>query len=179
MHAHAPYTLVAATRFKHPAVQNIIHHLKYKHEKRLARFCGELVAESVSRYFKTFPTELTSALVVPVPLHPRRLRERGFNQSEEIAKCFLEKSGYPIPLNTAALLRTKHATAQVRQSSREERLLNLRGSFSVADPEAVRNKTILVIDDVSTTGATLLETTTALRNAGARRVIAFVIAKTD
>lgn len=182
IHPHAPYVLVAVTHFKNPAIQNIIHNLKYKREKTLALFCGNLLAESASRFFEIFPTDTSSCVAVPVPLHPHRMRERGFNQSEAIASVFLKRLatiGYTFHLATNLLVRTLNTPSQVGRKSRKERIKNLQGCFSVSDPTEVKNKTVLLIDDVSTTGATLQEATTALRSAGARRVIAFVIAKTD
>ena len=179
LHSHSTYVVVAATRFQNPRVQNIVHRLKYKREKCLARFCGTLLAGSALKYFQSFPIEKDSIIVLPVPLHPKRLRERGFNQSTEIATSFLEYLPYTFPMDVSALARTKNTASQTRQKSRKERMENLRGCFSVTNNEVVRGKTVFVIDDVSTTGATLQEITTALRNAGARKVVAFVFAKTD
>lgn len=178
-HSHTTYTLVAVTRFHNPRVQNIIHRLKYKRERRLARFCGELLAKSALNYFELFPSEKDSVVVLPVPLHPKRLRERGFNQSAEIAIHFLEYLHHPFPMDVSTLVRTKDTPSQTRQKSREARIENLRGCFSVTDSKLIQGKTTFIIDDVSTTGATLQEITTALRSAGARKVVTFVFAKTD
>lgn len=140
------------------------------------------LAESALRYIEQFHPEISSCIIVPIPLHPRRLRERGFNQSEEIAATFVNRlavSGISIPFFTDILARVKYTPSQAKKSSKEERISNLKGSFGVSDSVTLAGKTIFLIDDVSTTGTTLREATAALRSAGARHVVAFVFAKTD
>jgi ComF family protein len=116
-------------------------------------------------------------LVIPAPLHPRRLRERGFNQAHLIAAEAL-RTGLFSPWTTLA----PNALARVRETApqtglrRAQRLGNLRGVFR-GKPEAVRGRTILLIDDVMTTGATLEACALALLRAGARSVDALVVAR--
>lgn len=182
LHRHAAYTLVAVTNFRYPPVQNIIHTLKYRRQRALAKFCGELMAESVFRFINTFHPEILSSVILPIPLHPRRLRERGFNQSEEIADVVTKQlagMGIAIPVFTDILLRTHHTLPQAKCGSKKERISNLKRCFSATGTRNITGKTVFLIDDVSTTGTTLHEATAALRSAGARHVIAFVFAKTD
>jgi ComF family protein len=116
-------------------------------------------------------------LVVPVPLHPRRLRERGFNQAHLIAAEAMRAGLFPrwTALAPTALARVRETPPQTKLS-RARRLLNLRGVFK-GRPEAVRGRTILLIDDVMTTGATLEGCALALLGAGARSVDALVVAR--
>jgi ComF family protein len=116
-------------------------------------------------------------LVIPVPLHPRRLRERGFNQAHVIAAEAV-RAGLFAPwtrLAPWALARVRETPAQTRLS-RPERLTNLRAAFT-ARPDAVRGRTVLLVDDVMTTGATLDACARALLRAGAREVDAVVVAR--
>lgn len=113
-------------------------------------------------------------LAVPVPLHERRLRERGFNQSLELAHGLSRRTG--IGLAATALSRLRDTVPQARLE-RAERLLNLKGAFA-ADPRQVAGKRILLVDDVSTTGATLVECTAALLASGAAAVDVAVLART-
>jgi ComF family protein len=116
-------------------------------------------------------------LVVPVPLHPRRLRERGFNQAHLIAAEAMRAGLFPAwtMLAPAALARVRETPPQTKLS-RARRLRNLRGVFR-GKPEAVRGKTVLLVDDVMTTGATLEGCALALLRAGARSVDGLVVAR--
>jgi ComF family protein len=114
-------------------------------------------------------------LLVPVPLHWWRERRRGFNQSEMIAKGLANATG--LKLSSKALMRDRN-TAPQQKLSREERTKNLHDAFW-ADHSIVKGKTIILIDDVCTTGATLIECAYALRNAGATNVLALTLATVE
>jgi ComF family protein len=115
-------------------------------------------------------------LVIPVPLHPARLAERGYNQAAllgaEVARDL------EVPMAPRALARTRHTPQQARLD-RAARLRNVAGAFRVRAPAAVRGKRVLLVDDVSTTGATLAACAAALREAGAAEVTALVVARTE
>ncbi len=113
-------------------------------------------------------------LVVPVPLHPNRLRERGYNQSGLLASGFARLIGRK--LDGRSLVRVRDTEHQARLTG-EERRRNLKGAFKVVAPENVRGRSVVLIDDVLTTGATMDECTKALLTAGAYRVQPFVLAK--
>jgi ComF family protein len=113
-------------------------------------------------------------LVVPVPLHSRRLRERGFNQSLLLARQVSKRRS--IPLNFTALDRIRQTRPQTRLSG-PERHKNVRGAFEVNAPGAVAGRKILLIDDVFTTGATIQECTESLLDAGAKEVHVLTLAR--
>jgi ComF family protein len=112
-------------------------------------------------------------LVVPVPLHYRRWIERGFNQSEVLSRRVAERLGKPH--SGSALVRTRHTPPQSRLEP-EERLRNLRGAFT-ARKEQVKGLTVLLVDDVTTTEATVRECAVALRRARAREIRILTLAR--
>jgi ComF family protein len=110
-------------------------------------------------------------LVAPVPLHPSRLRQRGFNQALLLAQAFPE-----VPLERELLARQRHTPPQAGLNPKERRD-NVKGAFAVPRPELVKGKSILLIDDVFTTGATVRECAKVLRRAGAREVNVLTVAR--
>lgn len=170
-HKDFPYVLGAATDYGNATVKNLIHQLKFNYIRGSARPLGKLLA----KYASSLPIKLENFVVVPVPLSAKRFRERGFNQSELIAKIFSEKLG--LSLETKALLRPKYAKPQSEARGSAERKENVRGCFSVSRGELIRGKDIILIDDVTTSGATFLEAATTLKHGGARRLLALAIAR--
>lgn len=120
------------------------------------------------------PRRIKLELAIPVPLHPTRLKRRGFNQSLELARLPAKRLG--IPLDHGALVRVRDTVPQMLLS-KKERSTNLDGAF-LADPARVRGKRVLLVDDVVTTGSTLREAVKALLAAGALSVDALVAAAT-
>lgn len=112
--------------------------------------------------------------IVPIPLHKRRLAERGFNQAIHIAHGISQKIGAP---NSSVLKRTK-STRQQARLSRKERFNNVADAFRITDISYITNKHILLVDDVYTTGATMNECARIIKEAGAASCTGFVIGKT-
>jgi ComF family protein len=127
---------------------------------------GELIADACTGYAGRV------ARVVPIPLHPRRLRERGFNQATLLARAVARRIGAPLDVRCLARARDTRASAGLDAAARAD---NVRGCF-VARAPAIR---LLVIDDVRTTGATLAEAARALREAGAQEVHVMALAGVD
>ncbi|MGD0456283.1 MAG: ComF family protein [Terriglobia bacterium] len=155
-------------------LRKAILHLKFHGREYLGHRLGALLA----RAWEALP-EPDSAIVAPVPLHPSRRRERGFNQAELLAKGLVrslrkEESGLRL---VAGSLRRIRATVPQLGLSVSARRENVSGVFSVARPEDVRNRTVVVVDDVMTTGATLSACAAALKRAGASRVLALSLAR--
>lgn len=112
--------------------------------------------------------------LVPVPLHPQRLRERGYNQALELARPAARALGLPIDARTLRRIRATDAQSDLPFEARRR---NVRGAFAVADPEAVRDRRIALIDDVMTTGNTVGAAAAALRAAGAAEIEVWVVAR--
>ncbi len=113
-------------------------------------------------------------LLIPVPLHRSRLRQRGFNQTVILGNILKKK--YHLPLHTNILQRTAHTLPQVTLPVKA-RKVNMRNAFKVKESQSVEGKTILLLDDVYTTGATMNECARILKKSGASRVDGFVIAR--
>jgi ComF family protein len=152
------------------AVARAIARFKYERRPDLARPLGDLLWRAV----EPDADALSGAIVVPVPLHPRRLAERGYNQSALLARRLAGRLGARVaPL---ALARTRDAPAQATLD-RRDRLSNLQGAFRAREADRVRGRTVLLVDDVRTTGATLACCAEALAAAGAAGVAAAVLAQ--
>lgn len=168
-HRNFPYLLGAATDYGDPRVRELVHGLKFRFVRSAARALGELLAASL----RATKIPLASFVAIPVPLSRERERVRGFNQSLLIAEAVANALG--IPLAPDALVRVRHAKPQSETGSRSERLSNVRGAFAVRG--RIPGAHILLVDDVTTSGATFSEAARALRRAGARHVLAAAAAK--
>ena len=114
-------------------------------------------------------------VIMPVPLHRQRLRERGFNQSLLLARILASDLGNQ--LDYLSLIRNRYTRAQTGLKKKERRK-NVKGAFSVIQPNAIKHKEILLVDDVFTTGSTLNECARTLKESGATTVICLTVART-
>jgi len=144
--------------------------LKYEGVRRLGDWFAARLAEMISRD----PEISRVDLVVPVPLHPDRLRERGYNQAEMIARPLAKKIG--VKFGSYLLVRTRPRPAQL-VLSRTERWTSVRGAYATREGARVDNLRVLLVDDVLTTGATLDSCSRALKKAGAAAVLGLTVAR--
>jgi ComF family protein len=170
-HKDFPYLLGAATDYGEETVKNLVHNFKFK----CLRAAAEPLAKLLIRYVENLRIPFTDYLIIPIPLSGKRLRERGFNQSELIAKIFALHFG--LLMETKNFLRTKNTKAQSETKNLKERCENVKGCFAVNNPELFRGKKIILVDDVTTSGATFLEAARVLKSAGAKKVIALAVAR--
>jgi ComF family protein len=172
-----PYLKAAAYGNYDGGLRDLLHLLKYDRVRPAARVLGRMLSEVIVRLAPDFGDE--PPLLVPVPLHERKLRERGFNQSELIAEAALKlkPAGLDLPLASAVLQRTRATQSQTGLSSHQRRE-NIRGAFSVTDASKVAGRSVLLVDDVFTTGTTVSECARQLRRAGALRVWVATVART-
>jgi competence protein ComFC len=150
----------------HEPMQGIVHNLKYRNKRSLAKRLGKIMAEAVD-------TLSLPEAIIPVPLHSARKRERGYNQSDLLAREIGQR--LEVPVLERALKRIKNTKSQTGLR-REKRLENVKGAFRVRDAGAIRGRTVLLVDDVTTTGATLEACGEALALAGSIKICAVVAA---
>ena len=151
------------------SLQGAIHRWKYEGKTHLTPFFAEWMAEGLNRYWEVRSIDF----LIPVPLHPQRLRERGFNQALLLAESLSRRTGIPA-LKT--ILKKKKPTLPQVNLSGVEREKGLRGAFHVAQREELLGKSVLLIDDVYTTGATVNECSKGLVKGGAERVDVLTLA---
>jgi ComF family protein len=148
-------------------VRAALHALKYRGERRLAEPLGRAMAERWRR------VALGGDLLVPVPVHASRLRERGFDQAADLARW----CGRALHVQVAPVLERAERTAAMHALGREERARNVAAAFRVKRGVSVQGRWAVLIDDVTTTGATLAGCATALHAAGAIAVSALTLAR--
>lgn len=165
--------------YRNPAIKKAIWAMKYRGNSPVAEvFARELhdvlLGELEERVlFQNF----TKPVLVPIPLSKKRLRERGFNQAEKLCKEAIKLDTEKIfEFVPRVLEKIKETPVQTSIKNKRERLKNIKGSFTVRNPEEVRGRNIILIDDIWTTGGTLDEAKRVLLKAGARRIIAITVA---
>jgi ComF family protein len=158
-------------------LRELIHLLKYGGVRPAANVLGRMLAEAIAVLEPELPAD--SMAVVPVPLHRAKLRQRGFNQAELIARAAVKISPARdrLRLYAGVLERKRETTSQIGLTTHQRRE-NLRGAFGVLEPELVKGREVLVVDDVYTTGATVSECARVLHRAGATKVWVATVART-
>ncbi len=164
--------ILAATSYQDEIVKKAIRLFKYHGIKILAEPLAELIFRRLSQSLKNQPSE---TFIIPIPLSQKRHRERGYNQAELLGHFLSDKLS--ITMATDVLYKIKETGSQVEIKDREKRLKNLEGAFKIRNAEIIKNKKIILIDDITTTGATLSEAKKVLKQAGAKKVIGLAVAK--
>ncbi|MFN5422419.1 MAG: ComF family protein [bacterium] len=144
-------------------LQKIIHQIKYKNEKELGVYMGRLMGNKI----KELENNIQFDMCIPMPLHPKKEKIRGYNQSTLLAKGIQDVTGIPTALNT--LNRMVYTTTQTKKS-RTDRWINVENAFHVYKPEIIKDKHILLVDDVITTGASIESCVHTLLSNGAAGV---------
>jgi len=190
--------------YRHPPIKKALWLLKYKGKKRLAKIFSEVIYEKILEELSDLSVmeNFNNIILIPIPLHKKRLRERGYNQAELICREIIKlakrnnplasplsggnnlppltrggREGFEVlTLESNVLIKIKETEHQARIRNRSERLKNLQGSFAIRDAEKIKKRNIILIDDITTTGATLNEARKILKNSGARKIIAFTVA---
>lgn len=168
---HAPFVLAAACAYHEP-IPALIHHYKYAGLEKLQTLLAALMITHIQRAV----SDISSYIITYIPLHPHKERMRGFNQSKKLAHIIAHYFSIPC---FDLLAKTKHTEPQAKQKERIKRLENVRGCFECINPNDVRGKRILLIDDVCTSGATLWEAARVLQKNHPRTIVALTIAKAE
>ena len=178
--------------YRHPAIKKSLWLLKYNGKKRLVKLFAENIYEKILEELSDLIMleNFTKPILIPIPLSPKRHRERGYNQAELLCKEIVKinnltsssprasqsLNGPSFTLTNNILIKIKETEHQARIKDRNIRLKNLSGTFAVKNSELIKNRNIILIDDITTTGATLNEARKVLKKAGARKIIAFTVA---
>jgi len=170
--------LLVSAKYKKRGLSKVIHVYKYNFISDLSVPLGKIILKAFVKNDIPLPD-----LIIPVPLHPRRLRWRGFNQAELLAD-FISLNltvGLEIPVEKNILQRKKYTQPQMKIKSYKERIFNMQGAFCLKKEARgkVKNQNILLIDDVSTTGSTLLACAKILKSFGAKKVFGAIIARQE
>ena len=153
-----------------PQVRSLVHAFKYADQSYLADFLAGIMHTHFSDYADLAEAEL----IIPVPLHLKKAKTRGYNQAELLALALGKK--LELAVSCQSLKRVRNTTSQTKLG-REGRLKNMSGAFECVEPQQIKGKVILLIDDVATTGATLECCAEALKKAGAKKVMAYTLAR--
>lgn len=179
--------VIAATAYfgkerKESLAKTAIHVFKYRFVKDLSVplakvMIRQLKNRKIKKSEKTiiFGSDVNDKIIIPVPLHAKRFRWRGFNQAELLAD---RVSGYfNLPVERSVLVRQKNNIPQVEVKDRKDRIENIKDAFICSGNEKIKEKTVILIDDVATTSATLGECAKALKSSGAKEVWGVVVAR--
>jgi ComF family protein len=174
---HPPFEKAVAYGGYDGGLRDLIHLLKFQQVRPAAAVLGRMLAETVAVLEESLPVGIIT--VVPVPLHARKRAQRGFNQSELIARAALKHLHRPerFRLSVHSLLRVRETDSQIGLT-RHQRRENLRGAFQVSEPAQIAGRNVLLVDDVFTTGTTAAECARVLRRAGAERAYVATVART-
>jgi ComF family protein len=154
------------------ALRDLIHLFKYNGVRPAGKVLGGLLDQTVTTM--SLPD---SVIVIPVPLWSGKRTARGFNQAEAIARAFISfQSSSSIQLDTSILVRTRETASQTGLT-RHQRRANVRGAFAVVKAEKIKGRSVLIVDDVMTTGTTAGECARVLRRAGAKEVFVATVAR--
>jgi len=157
-----------------PAVRKAIRHIKYRRAKRLAERFGGISAHYARDLSSLFP-ETHSPLLVPVPISQKTKRIRGYNHAEVFMEHVAKACNWETDMH--AILKTTHTPSQTTLRTKMERKKNIRGSLTLAKNFSPKERAIILVDDVLTSGATLNECARILRDAGAEKIFGITIAK--
>jgi ComF family protein len=171
-----PFARAASYGSYEGGLRHLIHLLKYENVLPAADYLGRMLADVVREIAPGFGSD--PVLLLPVPLHRAKLRGRGFNQAERVARAAVRHlPDVRLEIVSRDLLRQRETASQagLTQHARRE---NVRGAFRVSRPQAVAGREVLLVDDVYTTGATVAECARVLRKAGASSVFVATVART-
>jgi ComF family protein len=154
-------------------LQEAIHQFKFKHKTGLGKHLAQLMIDHLSEELAISQYHA----ILPVPLHKIRQRRRGYNQSAILAKHIARH--YQIPLIVNNLVRIRYTDSQALLKGQKARQANVKNAFRVTHPTSLRDKHVILIDDVLTTGATVNECSKTLKEAGVKSILVFTLSRPD
>lgn len=171
--------ILALYDYNNKLVKNAIWKLKYHNRHHIGEKLGKLLYEGFIEDISDIKQYKADQViyVIPVPLSKNKLKIRGYNQAEVIARsfCNYEHSKF-IELKKDLVVKNVNTIPQAKINNRKRRLNNVKGVFKIKDEKFVKGKSFIIIDDVTTTGATFLEIIKILKKSGAKKIICFAVA---
>lgn len=156
-------------------LQELLHALKYSGLSRLGKEMGLLLGKRLMDHPMFVQRDIKRYILVPVPLHPLKLRQRGYNQARAISEGIQQKTGIDI-IDNFKISRSRFTPSQTGYSL-QKRISNVRNAFKVVDQNELKRRKVVIIDDVFTTGATTFELASVCREAGAESIAVMTIAQ--
>ena len=171
--------ILALYDYRDPIIKKAIWNLKYYNDPHLGQKLGELLYQSFLEEIQLLQMFSVGSpiYIIPVPISNDKRKRRGYNQSEIIARNFCKNEIKNIfQLKTNIIYKKSNTIPQARIENRAKRLQNIKGTFEIKNIAELKGKTVIVIDDVTTTGGTLTEIIKLLKKSGSKKVIAFAVA---
>ena len=171
--------ILAVFDYRDLLIKKAIWELKYHHKRYLGEKLGQLLYEFLIPDIADIRMEVPgrSIFVIPTPISNKKTKARGYNQALAIAKGFCNsQDGGIFELKNNIVAKKIDNTPQAKITNRKQRLENVRGVFDINNPEIVKGRTIIIIDDVTTTGGTMSEIMKVLKSSGAKKVVGFAVA---
>jgi len=173
-----PHHISSLFNYRDPLVQKALWELKYRGNRSIAKLFGALLYETILDELsdELLFSNFDAPLLIPLPLSRTRHKDRGWNQSDMLARAIiLHDKNNILTFSPHILIKTLHTNPQTKLS-RAARMKNLKNCFTIKNPALIKGKNIILIDDVTTTGSTILEAINTLKTQGAREVLGFTIA---
>lgn len=170
-------SIYALFDYRDETIRNMIWSLKYRKNKKIAKIFAQILYDFLIEELADLNiySDFEKPILIPIPIHKKIRREKGYNQTELLAKELYKIGDLFISLQNNILKKIKNTPHQTKLH-RNKRLNNVKGTFAVKNIEIIKNKNIVILDDVTTTGATLKEARKTLIKAGAKKVIGITIA---
>ncbi len=168
--------IISLFKYRDPIIRKAVWVLKYRGSHSIASDLAPYLHDEIINFLgESMLMEKEKVVLIPIPLTNKKYRERGFNQTEILAKEIWKENIDFFELNSISLIKTKETEPQAKIKQKSKRLKNMHGVFSIKKSELIKGKTIILVDDITTTGATLSEARKVLRKAGAKKVFAVTV----
>jgi ComF family protein len=171
--------ILAVFDYRDTIIKKAIWELKYHHKRYIGEKLGQLLYEFLIEDIADIKTHVAgrSMFVIPVPISNKKTKLRGYNQTNAIARGFCDKASRGIfEFKKDIIYKKVETLPQARITNRKRRLENVRGVFGIKNSEIIKGRTIIVVDDVTTTGGTISEVMKVLKQSGAKKVVGFAVA---
>jgi len=173
--------IISVANYGEESIRKLIYAFKYDGIASIEATFRNLIKKYLQKVDFLKILDIENATAVPIPLYPKRMRKRGFNQAEKIAKILSENLN--IEMRADIIRRIKDTEPQINLDNYKDRQANIEDCFSLIEnnsensKESIRGRDIIIVDDIYTSGSTINEAAKVLKKAGAKKILAFVLAK--